>query len=142
MTGKLFIRWPTTQLLPVLPEPSVLALDNAPYHTQLTDVCRCPTMATKKANLITWLERHGIPVPDGPTQPELLVRCQQNQPKLQYTEDNIIGEWGHEVVCLPPAHPELNATEQVWACMKHHVCSSLHRFPWADLQARLEAAKL
>ncbi|XP_064087409.1 uncharacterized protein LOC135202086 [Macrobrachium nipponense] len=142
MTGELFIRWLTTQLLPLLPEPSVLVFDNAPYHSQLIDACRCPTTATKKADLITWLKRRRISVPDGATRPELLLRCQKYRPKPQYTVDNIIREWGHEVVRLPPAHPELNAIEQVWACMKRHVCSSLHRFTRADLQARLQEAKL
>ncbi|XP_066958087.1 uncharacterized protein [Macrobrachium rosenbergii] len=142
MTGELLIRWLTNQLLALLSEPSVMVLGKAPYHNQLIDACRCPTTSTKKADLTTWLERRRIPVPDGATRPELLLRCQQHRPKPQYTMDNIIREWGHEVVRLPPAHPELNAIDQVWACMKRHVCSSLHRFTRADLQARLEEAKL
>ncbi|XP_064083514.1 uncharacterized protein LOC135199419 [Macrobrachium nipponense] len=121
MTGELFIPWLTTQLLPLLPEPSVLVLDNVPYHSQLLDECRCPTTATKKADLITWLQSRRIPAPDGATRPELLLICQKNRPKPQYIVDNIIREWGHEVVRLSPAHPELNAIEQVWACMKRHV---------------------
>ena len=56
--------------------------------------------------------------------------------------DNTILEWGNEVVLLPPAHPELNAIEQVWGSMKRHVRSSLQRFTRADLNARLEEAKL
>ena len=43
---------------------------------------------------------------------------------------------------MPPAHPELNAIEQVWGVMKRHVRSSLRRFNRADLQARLEEARL
>ena len=56
--------------------------------------------------------------------------------------DSLIREWGHEVVRLPPGHPELNAIEQVWGCLKRHVRSSLQRFTRADLQARLDEAKL
>ena len=56
--------------------------------------------------------------------------------------DNIIREWGHEVVRLPPAHPELNAIEQVWGHMKRQVRSSLRRFTRSDLQARLEETRL
>ena len=43
---------------------------------------------------------------------------------------------------MPLVHPELNAIEQVWGVMKRHVRSSLHRFTRADLQARLEEARL
>ena len=60
MNGELFHRWLTTQLLPALPEPSVLVLDNAPYHSQLTEESRCPTTATRKADLISWLDHRRI----------------------------------------------------------------------------------
>ena len=55
MNRDLFMRWLTTSLLPSLSEPSVLVLDNAPYHSMLTDEGRCPTSATKKADLVNWL---------------------------------------------------------------------------------------
>ncbi|XP_066982182.1 uncharacterized protein [Macrobrachium rosenbergii] len=142
MTGELFIRRLTMQLLPSLPEPSVLVLDNAPYHSQLTDDRRSPTSATKKADFISWLEYRRLPIPPGATRPELLLIRPQNRPKPQYTVDNIIRQWGHEVVRPPPAHPELNAIEQVSAYMKHHGRSLLHRFTRVDLQARLEEARL
>lgn len=142
MNGELFLRWMTTQLLPSLPHPSVLVMDNAPYHSQLSEESRCPTTATKKADLKSWLEHRKIPFPPDATRPELLLICQRNRPQPQYTVDNTIRAFGHEVVRLPPAHPELNAIEQVWGCMKRHVRSSLHRFTRADLQARLEEARL
>lgn len=61
---------------------------------------------------------------------------------IQYTVDNLIREWGHEVIRLPPAHTELNAIEQLWGCMKRYVRSSLRRFTRASLRARIEAARL
>lgn len=141
MNGDLFQRWLTTHLLPSLPEPSVLVLDNAPYHSQLTEESRCPTTATRKADLISWLEHRSISIPPAATRHQLLLLCRQNRLEPQYKIDNTIHEWGHEVVRLPPGHPELNAIEQVWGCMKRHVRSSLRRFTRADLQARLEEAK-
>ena len=142
MNSELFLRWLTTQLLPSLPEPSVLVLDNAPYHSLLTEESRCPTTATRKEDLISWLERRRIPFPPGATRRELLLICKQNRPEPQYVVDNAIRDCGHEVVRLPPGHPELNAIEQVWGCMKRHVRSSLQRFTRTDLQATLEEAKL
>ncbi|XP_066938309.1 uncharacterized protein [Macrobrachium rosenbergii] len=142
MNAQLFLRWLTMQLLPSLEEPSVLVIDNAPYHSQLTEGTHCPNTATKRDDLIRWLERHNIPYPPYAKRPELLSLCKENRPPPQYTVDNTIREWGHEVVRLPPAHPELNAIEQVWGVMKRYVRSSLHRFTRADLMARLEEAKL
>ena len=136
------MKWLTTSLLPSLPEPSVLVIDNAPYHTMVTEDSHCPTSATKKAELIKWLENRAISYPPHATRPELLKICNQNRPKPQYIVDNTIRLWGHEVVRLPPAHPELNAIEQVWAHMKRHVRSSLRHFTRADLKARLEEARL
>ena len=142
MNGELFLRWLTSQLLPLLVHPAVLVMDNAPYHSQLKDDCRCPTTATKKSDLIKWLEQREIPFRNQATRPELLSICQQNRPDPQYKVDDTIRAWGHEVVRLPPAHPELNAIEQVWGHMKRSVRSSLHRFTRNDLQARIEEARL
>lgn len=142
MNSTLFIRWLKSQLLPALAEPSVLVLDNAPYHSQLTEETRCPTTATRKSEIVKWLECRSLPFPPHATRPELLLLCKENRPEPRYTVDEIIRSWGHEVIRLPPAHPELNAIEQVWGCMKKHVRSTLQRFTRADLQARLQEAKL
>lgn len=37
MNGQLFLLWLTTQLLPILEQPSILVMDNVPYHSILTD---------------------------------------------------------------------------------------------------------
>lgn len=142
MNSTLFLRWLTSQLLPALEEPSVLVLDNAPYHSQLTEESRCPTTATNKAELMDWLAIRRIHFPQHATRPELLQLCRRHRPEPQYTVDNVIRDWGHEVVRLPPAHPELNAIEQVWGAMKRYVRSTLQRFTRADLQVRLQEAKL
>ena len=68
----------------------------------LTEERRCPTSATKKADLIIWLVQRGIAVPAGATRPELLLLCQQHRPEPQYVVDCLIREWRHEVVRLPP----------------------------------------
>ncbi|XP_066953386.1 uncharacterized protein [Macrobrachium rosenbergii] len=138
MNGEMFLRWLTTQLLPLLEEPSVLVMDNAPYHSIMTEESRCPTTATRKSDLTEWLQRRNVSFPQHATRPELLYICHQNRPELEYKVNNTIREWSHEIVRLPLAHPELNAIEQVWGHMKRYVRSSLQRFTRADLQARLE----
>ena len=115
MTSILLIRWLTSQLLPALAETSVLVMDNATYHSQLTEETRCLTIVTRKVDIVKWLECRSLLFPPQATRLELLLICKENRPKPNYTVDEIIRSWGHEVIRLPPAHPELNAIEQVLA---------------------------
>ena len=103
MNNTLFQQWLTTYLLPALPEPSLqyLVLDNAPYHRQLTEDSQCPTTATNKAELIKWLEKLNIDIPNRATRRQLLFLCRQHRPQPQYVIENIVQEWGHQVVWLP-----------------------------------------
>ena len=141
MNTELFERWLTSKLLPSLDEPSVLVIDNAPYHSHLTEESHCPTTSTKKADIIKWLQKRNISFSPNALRPELLKICKEHRPSPRFTVDNIIWSWGHEVVRLPPAHPELNAIEQVWGIMKKYVRSSLKRFTRTELNARLHEAK-
>ncbi|XP_068227733.1 uncharacterized protein [Palaemon carinicauda] len=81
MNAKLFKQWLTTQLLPSLPEPSVLVLDNAPYHSTLLEESRCPTSATKKADLVRWVQQRRISFRPSATRSELLLICKKNRPE-------------------------------------------------------------
>ena len=128
MNGQLFLRWLTLLLLPWLPEPSVLVTDNMPYHTKLTENSHYSTSATKKGDIIKWLEHHGISYLPHATRPELLMICKQNRPEPRNLVDNTIRLLGHEVVHLPPAHSEPNAIEQILGRMKQYVRSSLWLF--------------
>lgn len=47
-----------------------------------------------------------------------------------------------ELIWTTPSVSEPIAIGQVWGYMKHYVRSSLHRFTWADLKARLEEARI
>lgn len=135
MNSELSLRWLTTPLLPSRSEPSVSALDNAPYNSELKNKSHCPTTITKKTDFMALLEHRKLVILHGVTQPELLLLSQQSRPKSQYNMENTIRQWGHDFVRLSPAHPELNAIEQVWDYMKHYVFSSLHRFTLADLHS-------
>ena len=92
MKGDLFKHWLTIHLLPSLQEPSVLVLDNAPYHTQLTEESRCPTTATKKDVLVRWLQHRKIFISPGATRSQLLILCRQDRPEPQYKIANIFHE--------------------------------------------------
>ncbi|XP_068247273.1 uncharacterized protein [Palaemon carinicauda] len=90
MNAELFQRWLTTKLLPSLEEPSVLVIDNAPYHSRLTEESHCPTTGTKKDDLIKWLQQRNITYPPYALRPELLKICKENRPPPRFTVDNTI----------------------------------------------------
>ena len=135
INGNLFKLWLTTHLLLLLKVPSVLVLDNASYHSRLTENTWCSTTAVKKDDLVRSLQHLNISISPGAVRSHLLLR-RQNRLESQPQRANIIREWSLQVVWLPIAHPELNAIEQVCGCMKRHVWSSLLCFTRADLQGR------
>ena len=74
-----FENWVNQNLLPNLPKNYVVVLDNASYHTVQED--RCPTLATKKADIIAWLIKHNMTVPqNNPIKATLLEVCRQHKP--------------------------------------------------------------
>jgi transposase len=62
MNGENFAHWMLSQLLPNLEEPSVIVLDNAPYHS----------ISWRKDEIIAWLQQKGIPFAEGYFKAELL----------------------------------------------------------------------
>ncbi|XP_068235545.1 uncharacterized protein [Palaemon carinicauda] len=90
MNAELFQRWLTTKLLPSLEDPSVLVIDNAPYHSRLTEESHCPTTGTKKNDLIKWLQQRNITYPPYALRPKLLKICKENRPTPRFTVDNTI----------------------------------------------------
>lgn len=57
MDGEKFTQW-FTNMLTSLSEPSVIVMDNAPYHSMLLD--KPPSNSEKKANLVAWLQKNGV----------------------------------------------------------------------------------
>ena len=91
VNSTLFMRWLTEQLLPSLQQPSVIIMDNTPYHSVRTEESRCPTAACKKAELVNWLVRRGIAFPENATRAELLALCRQHRLDPDYIVDNSQG---------------------------------------------------
>ena len=58
MNGDNFFKWVKEKLIPHLPPKSVLIIDNAPYHNLQVD--KCPTQASRKADVQAWLTRQQI----------------------------------------------------------------------------------
>lgn len=123
MNSKLFEKWIRNQVLPNLPENSVLVIDNAPYHAEQED--KPPNKSSTKQCMIEWLQRHGEFYEEKSTRKAILYEAiLRLKPKeKQFKVDKLLKESGHSVLRLPPYMCDLNAIEYVWAQVKHHVRS-------------------
>ena len=79
INGDNFFKWVKGKLIPHLPPKSVLIIDNAPYHN--LQVEKCPTQASRKADVQAWLTRQQIPFGATQLKAELLqIYKQQIRP--------------------------------------------------------------
>ncbi|XP_054287214.1 uncharacterized protein LOC129003036 [Macrosteles quadrilineatus] len=114
-----FNKWLEKQLLPNLEEPSVIVMDNAKYHCVEED--KKPTSGSLKKNIQDWLHKHNIDYDENFTKVELLMLVQNVQREPVYKIDQLINNFGHQVLRLPPYHPDLNPIELVWGAIKGQV---------------------
>lgn len=129
-----FMAWVQKQLLPNLPEKSVLVIDNAAYHN--VPVKKNVT-SSKKEEMLNWLIEKGLPANPKLTKPELYEIIKENKFRFppQYKLDQLLESHGHRVLRLPPYHPELNPIEKIWALVKTWVAAHNITFKLADTEA-------
>lgn len=118
--AELFQRWFSEILLPNIPDNSLIIMDNAAYHNEL-DEDSPPTEASKKEEIIRWLEKNGHKLNQDLLKVELVELLNKNKPDPIYTVDKLAKKRGHEVIRTPPYHPELQPIERCWAIVKNEV---------------------
>ncbi|XP_050678843.1 uncharacterized protein LOC126975076 [Leptidea sinapis] len=114
-----FKKWVTEKLAPNLNQPSLIVMDNAPYHN--TSINKAPNTNSRKGVIQEWLSRNHIEYSPQYTIPQLLEIVKRNKPEPVYAIDAILKGLGHKVLRLPPYHCDLNPIEMVWASMKRKV---------------------
>lgn len=120
MNWDLFKKWFIEMLLPNIPKNSVIIMDNAPYHTILSEYSP-PTPQSSKKKIKEWLEQNKVYCRDDCLKPELIEILTKIVPEPIYAVDEIAASFGHKVLRTPPYHPELQPIETCWGVVKNHV---------------------
>ncbi|XP_076268624.1 uncharacterized protein LOC143201434 [Rhynchophorus ferrugineus] len=105
MNHNMFFLWFENQLLKNLEGPSVLIMDNAPYHSTLVE--KIPTIASTKAVIKEWLSK-------------LFQMVTRNKPEKRYTVDLMAEQYGDMVLRLPPYHCIFNPIESTAHVAKNY----------------------
>jgi transposase len=120
MNWELFRKWFTEMLIPNIPDNSLIIMDNASYHNTLS-VNSAPLPTSSKAKIRAWLEANKILCQEDSLKAELVEILKKLAPEPIFAIDEIVQEFGHEVIRTPPYHPELQPIETCWGVVKNHV---------------------
>ncbi|XP_050684028.1 uncharacterized protein LOC126978943 [Leptidea sinapis] len=116
MNGKEFTEW-FTSMLCSFPEPSIIIMDNVPYHSMQID--KPPAQSQEEADMVAWPQKNGVDANINMLKAELVRLLKENQPTtIRYFIDIIALEHGHRDIRLPPYHCGYNAIELMWAQIK------------------------
>lgn len=120
MNWENFSKWFETQLIPNIPENSIIILDNARYHNVFAESA-FPLPTTRKEALCGWLEKNNIPWTPDMLKPELFELCKRFAPIPEYKLDKLAEAAGHSILRTPQYHPELQPIETCWAVVKNYM---------------------
>lgn len=139
MDGNKFKHWFQSQLLPNIPNNSVIIMDNAPYHSMLQE--KLPTSTSRKAEMIEWLNCHGISCSLIMLKHDLYeIVKQHKKEKQRYVIDEIASQNGHSIIRLPPYHCDLNPIELIWAQVKEDIRRENTTFKLNDVEKLIDSA--
>ena len=114
-----FVPWWRDQLLPNLPQPSLIIMDNAGYHCAYPpDV---PKGKKKKIDYIMYCNSRNIPLE--PTDTVLIIKEKMKQAMLKEKMicEILAEEKGHRVLFQPPCHSDFQPIELLWAKLKGNI---------------------
>ena len=120
MSWENFSRWFSDQLLPNIPNKSIIIMDNASYHN-VVEENSFPRSNTGKEELRKWLDDNEIPWGQDLLKAELYALCKSSEPKPEYKIDKIAESAGHSILRTPQYHPELQPIELCWGIVKNYM---------------------
>lgn len=123
LSPECFRTWFENQLLPNIPDNSLIILNSSPCHAKLG--VKIPSRSMKKSDVIHWLVENNIAHDASVSKAELLHLAKSNKEQYPYEIDQIAQGKGHEVIRLPPYHNHLNPIEHVWDNVKSEIRKEL-----------------
>lgn len=132
MNSEMFTKWVSENIIPNLPEPSLIIMDNAPYHSTLVE--KQPCSSWQKTSIADWLNKNNIMFEPHMFKTELLQLAKQNQKEKRYVVDELLRSHGHDLLRLPPYHCEMNAIELIWGEAKKYYNKNIGRDGYGDEQ--------
>ena len=140
-----FENWWVEKVLPKLPNMSVVIIDNAKYHSRLTEDSKKPTTAWKKKEIQDWLKIKGKVFHEKDTKPMLLTICKEIMIPKRYALEAKTEKYCNEnnkqldILRLPIGHSELNV-ELIWAKVKNKVAKENTTFNLTSVKLLSERA--
>jgi transposase len=135
-----FSKWFVNQLLPNIPDNSIIIMDNAKYHNILSDDT-FPTPRSYKHELQEWLKNNHpeLGAHDDKTmlKAELYEICKKIAPPPVFKIDRLAEEYGHKVLRTPQYHCELQPIESCWGVVKNY-CRDHCEFTMESLHKHLD----
>lgn len=110
----------------------MVVVDNVPYHNVIMN--KAPNSNSRKIEMINWLSHYNIEYEKDYLKPQLynlVKRNKRHYKKYKFYEP--LEKASHNVVRLPPYHPDLNPIEMVWAKIKHEVAKRNVTFTLNDV---------
>lgn len=124
MNYKLFKIYFQNCVLPNLPPNSIVIIDNAKYHRCYPAGTLIPTSACNKSQLIEFLKSRNQEASMDEKKKKLLKRAKVFKDDIKTEIQMITEAAGHQLLYLPPYHPEVNPIELAWSYVKRNVAEA------------------
>jgi transposase len=120
MNSDNFEKWVNDKVIPNLATPSVIVMNNAPYHGK--QVYKPQTKSSLKKDMLEYLQRHGVPCEESMRKFTLFSLVEKIRPmKKVYNIDTLFAPLGRAVIRLPPYMCDLNPIELAWRQIRDYV---------------------
>ncbi|KAJ8914219.1 hypothetical protein NQ315_003582 [Exocentrus adspersus] len=123
MKSNIFTKWVEERLIPNLEEPSLIVMDNAPYHSVLIE--KQPSISSRRMKLMEWLHKYNTIYDEKMTNAELLLLAKRHRQEERYVIHDLLRKFGRDgytddkvIVMWREALESCN--EEVWyKCVRH-----------------------
>ena len=108
-------------------------MGNASYHCRQS---KYPVKSWTKKKMVEWLNQKNILYPNKIMSKKNVwtIVKRSRPPHPEYSVDQLAKSAGHEVVCLPVSHCELNPIEMAWSQIKEYIRTHNTLFTLSEME--------